>query len=170
MRLIVSLIVVLLTGAMSGSVAAEGPQNRPRLQRYQVAAGTALLVKLRTPLDTATASVDDQVEATIWSPVIQNDAELIPEGSVVLGKVVEVTRASLRYPSGKIVFLFSIVEHAGTGSREMVHTQKIRMEAPRERDEKGRDTNRFKPIDAVVPAGTPLVAMTAEPLTVLIPR
>jgi hypothetical protein len=144
-----------------------------RFARYQVPAATALLLKLRTPLDSASTSVGEQVDATVWSPVIQDGVELIPAGSVVSGKVVSVVRASKRAPIGSVTFAFSVIEHGETRSRESLRTRRVVMEAPREPEvDSGRGTKkkRQQPVDAGVPAGTPFVAMTAEPLIVFVPR
>ncbi len=137
--------------------------------RYQVPAGTALLLKLRTPLDSGTASIDDQVEATLWSPVIQDGVELIPAGSVAIGKVVNVKRASERAPAGEVSFVFSIVEHAETKSRAMLTTRRIVVEPPAV-DDVARGKSRPKAVQATMASGSPFVAMTAEPLLVRIPR
>ena len=151
--------------------ASDGGGAGLRMARYQVAAGTALLVKLRTPLDSATAAVDDQVDAELWSPVIQDGIELIPVGSVAIGKVLSVVRASNRAPLGTITLAFTVIEHAGTGDRAMLATRNVVVEAPRQaRGERGRDRKKLKVLNVTMAAGTPLVAMTAEPLLVRIPR
>jgi hypothetical protein len=147
--------------------------GRSQLVRYQVPAATALLLKLRTPLDSASTSVGEQVDAMVWSPVIQDGVELVPAGSVVSGKVLSVVRASKRAPIGSVTFAFSVIEHGETRSRESLRTRSIVMEAPREAEAapgRGKKKKRQQPVDAVVPAGTPFVAMTAEPLIVLVPR
>lgn len=154
----------------SRSSASSKAASRP-VDRYQVAAGTALLLRLRTPLDSSTTSVDDQVDAVLWSPVIQDGVELIPTGSVAMGKVVSVVRASEQTPIGALTVLFTIIEHAGTGDRAMLTTRKLTIEAPREpRATRGRGKDKLKVAHAVMTEGTPLVAMTAEPLLVRIPR
>jgi hypothetical protein len=60
---------LLILGTVGPAAGAEPPQARtaspanstaPRLTEYKVPAGTALLLKLRTPLDSSTAAVDDQ--------------------------------------------------------------------------------------------------------------
>lgn len=61
--------------------------SAPQFDRYQVAAGTALLLKVSTPQNSSTAVIDDQVEAVPWSPVVQDGIELVLAGSVVFGKV-----------------------------------------------------------------------------------
>jgi hypothetical protein len=142
-----------------------------QFHRYQVAAGTALLLKLSTPLASATAKVDDQVDAVLWSPVVQDGVELIPVGSVAMGKVISVVRASERTPIGSVTFQFTVIKHAGTGDIAMVTSRKLVVEATREpRAKRGRGKNQLKVAEAVIPAGTPVVAMTAKPLIVLIPR
>ncbi len=142
----------------------------PQFDRYQVAAGTALLLKLTTPLNSGTALVDDQVEAVLWSPVVQDGVELIPTGSVVFGKVTDFVRATDQRPTGSISFVFKIIEHAETGSKETLSTQKIIMEAQRIVETGGKVKKRLDPVDVAIPAGMRLVAMTAEPLVVRIPR
>jgi hypothetical protein len=177
---IVALAGLLMLGTFGSATDRDLQQGRtpppatgsaPRLAEYGVPAGSALLLKLLTPLDSATASVDDQVEATLWSPVIQEGVELIPVGSVAIGQVVAVVRASKQTPLGAVTFAFTIVEHAETGSRAMLTTRKVVIEAPsRASTEQGRGRHRQEPTQAIMPAGTPLVAMTAEPLVVRIPR
>jgi hypothetical protein len=155
-------------GQDQGRPAAPGKSGVPKYDAYQVPAGSALLLKLRTPLDSAASAVDDQVDAVLWSPVIQDGVELIPEGSVVLGKVVEVAAATRPKPLGRIAFTFSIVEHSETGSRAMLTTRKVVFEAQPPQTEGKKPSKEL--VNAVVPAGTAFVAMTAEPLLVRIPK
>ena len=151
--------------------AAAAKPAAPQYARYQVAAGTALLLKMSTPLNSGTAAVDDQVEAVLWSPVMQDGIELVPAGSVVFGKVTDFVRATDRRPTGSISFAFKIIEHGETGSRETLSTQKIILEAQRVMDDgRGKARKRLDPVDVAIPAGMRLVAMTAEPLLVRIPR
>ena len=171
-------IGALTSHGPSGLAAAQQKSRGPaaskpagqQFDRYQVAAGTALLLKLSTPLNSGTAVVDDQVEAVLWSPVVQDGIELVPAGSVVFGKVTEFVRATDQRPTGSISFAFKIIEHAETGSRETLSTQKIIMEAQREVDTGRGKKRRLDPVDVAIPAGMRLVAMTAEPLLVRIPR
>ena len=170
-----SACVLLFAGSLSLlsfpriDAAAQGRGARKTAEdRYQVPAGTALLLKLKTPIDSATMAVDDQVEATLWSPVIQDGVELIPAGSTAIGKVTSVTRASERTATGAVSFLFTVVEHAETGSRAMVTTRKVLVEAPPRAVEDSR--KKPKPAQATMAPGASFVAMTAEPLTVRIPR
>ena len=157
------LAVLLVIVVPTSSVAQRGER------RYQVPAGTALLLTLRTPLDSGQATVLDQVEATLWSPVVQDGVVLIPEGSVAYGAVVDVKRASVRAPLGSIAVTFSIVEHSETQSRATMTTRPVVVEAPAPVPGiKGKV--KLKPVDANLPAGARFVAVTAAPLIVRIPK
>jgi hypothetical protein len=127
-------------------------------------------VELRTPFDSASARVDDQLEATLWSPVIQDEVELIPAGSVLSGKITNVVKASKRTPIGSVTFVLSVVQHAGTADRAMLPTQKIVMDAPVEPVTRGGAARKVKPTDVTMAEGARFVAITREPLIVKIPR
>src|SRR5688572_32410623 len=143
-------------------------EQKPRFDNYQVPAGAALILELRTSLDSASSSVDEQVEATLRSPVIQDKVELIPANSLVIGKVSEVSRATARKPRGRIAFVFTIVEHAETDSLARIRTQEVVFEPAAEPvAERGRAPKPSKkPVDVVVREGETFVAMLAEPLLV----
>jgi hypothetical protein len=157
----------LLPYRQAGRPAAKAAPSKPA--RFQVAAGTALLLTMRTPLDSATAVVGDQVEAVLWSPVIQNDEELIPEGSVMLGEVRQVVRAAEKTPAGSLTVAFTIVEHAETRSRAPLKTHDVSVTATLE-PPRGRIKKKYTPVDASIAAGARLVATTSVPLTVAIVR
>ena len=100
--------------------------------------------------------------------MIQDGVELIPEGSVAIGTVVNVKRANERMPTGSVAFVFSIIEHAETGSRAMLTTRKVLVEAAKPEAERAKKAP--KVVQATMAAGAPFVAMTAEPLVVRVPR
>jgi hypothetical protein len=173
-RLAVAISMLLMT--IAGATPANGQAGRTPAKaaaqkpaRFQVAAGTALLLTMRTPLNSATALVGDQVEAVLWSPVIQDDEELIPEGSVMLGRVRQVVRASEKTPAGSLTLAFTIVEHAETRSRAPLKTHDVSVTATLE-PPRGRIRKKFAPVDASIAAGARLVATTSAPLTVAIVR
>lgn len=133
---------------------------------YQVPAGTPLFVQMRTALNSATSEVDDEVRATLRSAVTQDGVELVPVGSVMHGKVVDVTPASPRQRRGQIAIAFYVIEHAETGSRAPIVTRVRRIDAvpPDSRSAPKR------PLQAQVSAGDAMTLALAEPLIVRIPK
>ena len=175
-----SLVAGILTVVIAAPALVIGPQSQARtaergargegFDSYQIPAGTALLLELKTPFDSASARVDDELEATLWSPVIQSGVELIPADSVINGKITAVVRASKQTPVGSVTFVMSVVQHGGTGDRAMLRTQRIVMEAPVETAQRGRGGKKPKPADAAMASGARFVAVMSEPLIVRIPK
>jgi hypothetical protein len=135
---------------------------RPQYVDYQVPAGTALPIGLRTALDSASASVDDPVRGTLLDPVSQEGVELIPKGSTVHGKVTEVVAASKQNRTGRIVVAFHVIEHLETHSLATIETRSVPFDATPGPKEKFRDVR--------VPADERVVLTLASPLKVHIPR
>jgi hypothetical protein len=144
------------------------PQKRtsrkPRVQYddYQVPAGTPLIVRLRTAVDSASAATDDATRGTLAEAVSQGGVELIPKGSTLHGRVTHVVRASKENRTGKVVLEFHIIEHIETHSLATIQTRGLPFEATLAPKEKFRDV--------VVPADERLVVTLASPLQVHIPR
>lgn len=142
----------------------------PRLSGYRLPAGTVLSVQLQTPISSASASVDDQVDATLSEPVTQNGLEMIPAGSLVHGSIVEVVAASKQDLRGRITMAFAVVQHALTKSRAAIKTRRVTIEAQLpQRAADSRRRSREQPVDLILAAGRPLELTLAEPLLVYLP-
>lgn len=135
---------------------------RGRYDDYQVAAGTPLVVRLRTTMDSASAQVDDPIRATLLSAVTQDGAELIPKGSTLHGKVIDVLAASKENRVGRVVVAFNVIEHAETRSLATIQTRTVPFEATLGPKEKFRDVR--------VESGEQLTLTLAVPLKVRLPR
>jgi hypothetical protein len=135
---------------------------RGRYDDYQVPAGTPLVVRLRTTMDSASGQVDDPVRATLLSPVTQDGAELIPKGSTLHGKVTEIQAASKDNRVGRIVIAFNVIEHVETRSLATIQTRSVPFEAALAPKEKFRDVR--------VESGEQLTLTLATPLKVRLPR
>lgn len=163
----VSCSSALVAGGQASSKRAAPAAERPRLITYQVPAGSPLLLRLQTPLHSASTAIGEQVEARLWSPVIQGGIELIPVESTVIGTVRQVRRASARHPSGAIVCTFSVITHPETRSRAAISA---RVSFAGVTTDSGRPKSRPMPVEAVVAADTSFVAVLTEPLLVFIPK
>lgn len=157
---------LVAAGQKSAKRSTSAPDSQ-RLVTYQVPAGSPLLLELQTPLHSASTIIGEQVEARLWSPVIQGGIELIPAESTVIGTVREVRRASPRHPSGAIVCTFSVITHPETRSRAAI-SARVTFEGVT--TDSGRPKAKPKPVEAVVAAETSFVAVLTEPLLVFIPK
>jgi hypothetical protein len=77
-------------------VTPDNPAELPaiaKFREYVVPDGTKLQLSLVTPASSETSNVGDPVEATVEEPVKIDDVVVLPEGSVVHGKVTDATSA-----------------------------------------------------------------------------
>jgi len=135
---------------------------RGRFDDFQVPAGTPLVVRLRTSMDSASAQIDDPVRAMLLSPVTQDGAELIPKGSMIHGKVTDVLPASKENRAGRLAIEFNVIEHVETRSLATIQTRSVLYEATLAPKEKFRDVR--------VDSGEQLTLILATPLKVRLPR
>jgi len=133
-----------------------------RYDDYQVPAGTSLVVRLRTSLDSGSGRVDDPVRATLLDPVSQDGFELIPKGSTLHGKVISVESASKDNRIGHIVVEFNVIEHVETHSLATIQTRSLPFDATLEPKDKFRDVR--------VESGEQLTLTLSTPLKVRLPR
>jgi hypothetical protein len=133
-----------------------------RYDDYQVPAGTPLIVRLRTSLDSASGQVDDPIRATLLDAVVQNGAELIPKGSLLHGKVTEVQAASKQNRVGHVAIAFNVIEHSETRSVATIQTQLMPFDAALEPKDKFKDVR--------VESGEQLTLILATPLKVRLPK
>ena len=143
---------------------------KERLEAFQIAAGTVLQARITTPVDSATAPVNDQVDATLTEAAKQDGTELIPVGSRILGKVVAVAAASRRNPLWQVVITFTAVEHGTTGSRAAIETSNIVLRAELDPAEREDRRARKRLVEARPNPTQVLAVRLAEPLIVYIPQ
>ena len=138
--------------------------------QYRVAIGTVFTARLRTSIGSRTARVNDQIDAALVEPVIQDGVELIPAGSVLHGAVVAAEPATKDAPRGRLEIVFTVVQHAETRSRAAIRTRALTFEAEPPADTAGgRKTAKRQPIDVMLPSGHALTPVLGESLIVYIP-
>jgi len=137
---------------------------------HRVTIGAVLTARLKSPIDSATALANDQIDAVLSDPVKKDDVELIPSGSILHGTVVQAEPATRDTPRGRVQIVFTVVQHAQTRSRAAIRTRPLTFEAeaPPE-NEGGKRTPKKQPINLVLPAGHPLLLTLTDPLVVYIP-
>ena len=99
--------VLLALAALSVGVAAQ--DSRPRYSSSQtgyagstVPADTVISVQMNATLSSRTARVGDKFTATVMVPVYLNGRTVIPAGSIIEGRVTQVTPAKRANRSGMI--------------------------------------------------------------------
>lgn len=70
------------------------PPPRPVTQQYTLDSGTTIPITITETLDSKTAQQNDAFHGTLASDVVSNGAVVIPRGSPVTGRVVEVHEAT----------------------------------------------------------------------------
>jgi hypothetical protein len=83
-----------------------GQRGNSRLDRT-IPASTELDVRLQTPLSSKTAVVEDRVEATTVVDLYQGDELLVPAGSLLVGNITSVDRASRTDRKGSLTVEFT---------------------------------------------------------------
>lgn len=67
---------------------------------YTIPAGTTIRVKMDNEINSKVSSINDTFTATVSSPVAVNEIEMIPVGSIVEGRIINVKAASLGKNNG----------------------------------------------------------------------
>jgi hypothetical protein len=106
------------------------PPSKPALKtmmEMDVPSGTALHLRLETPVSSETAKVEQTVRATVSEPVVVSGMTVIPEGARVSGTVVAAERAGRVKGRASIAIRFHSVTVANTDYR--ISTARIVREA-----------------------------------------
>ena len=104
------LLVALVAGSVLPVVAQSRRTRRSRVTRkttppvkyYTVNANETIRVRMNGTISSATARVGDTFTTTVVDPVYSSGIELIPAGSIVVGRVNQVTRAARKSKAGTL--------------------------------------------------------------------
>jgi hypothetical protein len=78
------------------------PAPKPAIVYYNVNAGETIRVRMNQTISSESARVGDQFSTTVVDPVYAGGIEVIPAGSVVMGRVSTVERAARKSKAGTI--------------------------------------------------------------------
>ncbi len=84
---------------------------------YRLPEGTRITVKLDLDLSSKVASVNDTFLASVAKPVINRERVVMPEGTVIEGRVVEVERAGAGSKDGELEVVFETLKIGGQTRR-----------------------------------------------------
>src|ERR1044072_2039961 len=106
-RRFTALLAVLLVVLSPTSLTAQKKKTGP--PKYTVAANTVMRLRINDPLTSKKANVGDQFHSTVVDPVYAKGFQVIPPGSIVIGHITHVVRASRKSNAGSLNVSFSAV-------------------------------------------------------------
>lgn len=83
---------------------------------FFVQAGTEVVLRLHTTVDTEISQKGDRIICTVEDPVLIDNTEVIPPGSRVLGRVGDIKKPGRFGRGGQLVLTFESIEVPGAGN------------------------------------------------------
>ena len=95
---------------------------------YRLPAGTRIRLKMDAEINSEVSSVDDTFLAYVAKPVMNRDVVVVPEGTVIEGRIIKVTRASAGNRDGGLEVTFETLRlKSGTRRIEGTVTSPFRV-------------------------------------------
>jgi hypothetical protein len=104
--------------------------KKPAYRDVTIPAGTTLPLTLRTAVGSATSNVEDQVRATLRTPVTVKGVRALPEGTTFIGHVTDAARSGKVKGRARIAFRFTRADPPGDGEQLTVRTGTVSRLAP----------------------------------------
>lgn len=90
-----------------------------------IPAGTVLPLELKTAVASDTSKVEDQVRASLRSPITIDGVQALPAGTTVLGHVTSAERSGKVKGRASVAFRFNTIDLPGEGGRESISTASV---------------------------------------------
>lgn len=102
--------LTILSVTMAATALSAQTKKKPRVPKYTVAADTIMRLRLNDSLTSKNAKVGDKFRSTVVDPVYAKGFQVIPPGSIVLGHITHVVRASRKSNAGSLNVAFTSVQ------------------------------------------------------------
>jgi hypothetical protein len=102
----------------------------PVYREVTIPTGTVLKATLDTPVASDSSNPEDQVKATLKTPVTIGGVQALPSGTVLIGHVTDVARAAKVKGRARIAFRFSRIDPPGAAESMQIRSGSIAREAP----------------------------------------
>lgn len=109
------------------------PPPAPQFREVTIPAGTAINVRLSTPLASDKNKVEDEVRGTLSAPVVVNGLTAVPSGSEIVGTVSEAKRSGRVKGRASITFRFDRLR--ARNESLTIRTAPVRREAAADRSD-----------------------------------
>ena len=102
-------ILLLLMMIAGLHLPVEAQRRRSTIRRYTVPANTVIRVRMNEKLTSKSARVGDTFTTTVVDPVYAGGIEVVPAGSILIGRVTMVKRAARKSKAGEIGVQFTSI-------------------------------------------------------------
>ena len=110
-KLIAVMMMTLFLVSATGEAFTSLAQTKRRVPpKYTLAANTVMRLRMRDSLSSKHATVGQQFSTTVVDPVYAKGFQVIPAGSVVIGHVTSVKKASRKSNAGSMTVAFTSVQ------------------------------------------------------------
>jgi hypothetical protein len=104
--------------------------RKPVYREITIPAGTTLPLTLRSAVGSDTSNVEDQVRATLRSPIRAQGVEALPAGTAFVGHVTDAERSGRVKGRARIAFRFTRADLPGAGEQLDLRTGTVSRLAP----------------------------------------
>ena len=141
----IGLLILVLSIAGSASLQLEA-QTKKRVPKgppkYTLAANKTMRLRLNNRLTSKTATVGEQFRSTVVDPVYAKGFVVIPQGSIVIGHVTHVVKASRKSQGGSLNVEFTHLELPNEKSYAMNASLSESASADNEGEVKGKSSKK----------------------------
>jgi hypothetical protein len=107
-----------------------GEDKKPTFREVTIPAGTTLPLTLRTSVGSDTSNVEDQVRATLRTPIRVQGTQALPAETAFIGHVTDAERSGRVKGRARIAFRFTRADLPGEGEALNVRTATVSRLAP----------------------------------------
>ena len=105
-------------------------EKKPQYREVTIPSGTTLPLTLQTAVGSDTSKVEDQVRATLRSPIAIKGIQALPEGTAFIGHVTDAERSGRVKGRASIAFRFTRADPPGEREQLTVRTATVSRLAP----------------------------------------
>jgi len=116
--------------AAAAPAAALADDKKPAFREVTIPAGTTLPLTLRTSVGSDTSKVEDQVRATLRTPIRIQGTQALPAETAFIGHVTDAERSGRVKGRARIAFRFTRADLPGKGEALNVRTSTVSRLAP----------------------------------------
>jgi hypothetical protein len=120
----------IATPAAAPADAAAAVEKKPEYREVTIPEGTTVPLTLRTSVGSDTSNVEDQVRATLRSPIRVDGVQALPAGTAFIGHVTDAERSGRVKGRARIAFRFTRADLPGDSEPLNVRTGTVSRLAP----------------------------------------